>query len=176
MRHHDSQHDAQLGFDIQALHSDALRQRRQWRDPNAEWEAADDAQEAILRYLEGGGLEQIVHSKGTAEAWIHGILRHVQLERSRDSARHRWVAIALIDIPEVASQPDASDSEAWERVLVIWWQCITHRRRIAVVRTHGALFGRVPDHLPSAADRKSSSQAVAQLRQLAIEAGLYSPA
>lgn len=169
----------ELGFNCDDLRHHAVRMRRRWNDSNPELESEDDSQEAALRYLQGGGILHVEQARGTARALAGEYLRLVQLERSRKSSRFPGAipeevvdVSALLPSEVLAELANARRDDRRRRFLETAWELLTPKRRLALVRIEGPMFGLNDNAKPTKADHTAACLARKTLRKMAKDAGL----
>lgn len=69
-------------------------------------------------------------------------------------------------------RPSSEELDQRRRLLEDWWGETTPRRKLALVRIEGEMFGIMPDRSPTNADYSAKCRAVAQLIAMALKRGL----
>jgi DNA-directed RNA polymerase specialized sigma24 family protein len=152
-----------LPFDIESLRRQATYAARRW----SRLDADDLQQETLLRFL-SATLSERVDARGSARALAGAVLRNVVRETLRVNKRALAIRVkedlvdarAISPLQQLIAREEGNKASVIERTIVLWWDGLTERRRLAVVRiARVPLFEYKPDRQPVASDYTAAFRA-----------------
>lgn len=169
-----------LGFSYESLHRQAVLGMRRAARGTCGADADDHTQEALARFIDRGMLSLVDAGKGTARSLAGGVLRNVRREDMRERQRHAAVGFhdGLVDHGTLSALDNLIEKERQislehaRRFLVVWWNSLTKRQQMALVRIRGVLFGLHPDRAATSADHTAACRAMKKLHEMAVEADM----
>lgn len=169
--------ESQLAEMYQSLsrQTDAALRRGGHHDPT--WDTEDVVQEGILRFLQllhAAGASAVDPTKGTARQLLGGFVRVTAMEVTRKGRRRKTCVlpdeIADVEITNplemLAMDGDRRLSRKRRHFLFMWWKHLGERRKRALLRIHGPMFGRSDSTKPTTADHTAAFHARQRLKIL----------
>lgn len=169
-------------MDYSGLSYDCLRKqaktgldRATRHDPACDEE--DAAQEGITRFLQllrTIGPNAVDPRKGTTRQVVGGCVRMVVYEVVGRGRRRKTSELpddvadpnAINPLEALATDGDAKHAERRRRFLRQWWKNLGERRKVALLRIHGPMFGRSDSKKATKADHTAAFHARERLKVL----------